>query len=85
MGSVMNQKPYRPNVAAIILSPEYPKKKRIFMAERSDIKTVWQFPQGGIDKGESAREALFRELKEEIGTDMIEVIAELDEEVVRDL
>jgi putative (di)nucleoside polyphosphate hydrolase len=76
----MNQQPYRPNVAAIILSPEYPKKKRIFLAERIDIgTTVWQFPQGGIDKGESARKALFRELKEEIGTDKIEIIAEYPE------
>ena len=29
----------------------------------------WQFPQGGINRGESAEEALFRELKEEIGLD----------------
>jgi len=75
----MNQRPFRPNVAAIILSPEYPKKKRIFLAERSDITTIWQFPQGGIDRGETPREALFRELKEEIGTDDIEVIAEYPE------
>lgn len=72
----MDQRPFRPNVAAIILSSEYPKKKRIFLGERSDLTTIWQFPQGGIDKGETAREALFRELKEEIGTDKVEVIAE---------
>ena len=27
----------------------------------------WQFPQGGINRGERVEEALFRELKEEIG------------------
>jgi len=27
----------------------------------------WQFPQGGIDVGETAQEALFRELHEELG------------------
>ena len=28
---------------------------------------AWQFPQGGIREGESSKEALFRELHEEIG------------------
>ena len=59
---------YRPNVAAIIVSSDYPEKKEIFIAERTDLAGVWQFPQGGIDEGESSEEALFRELKEEIGT-----------------
>lgn len=68
-------KPYRPNVAAIIMSSEYPKKHSILVAKRVDVKNVWQFPQGGIDRGETAKEALFRELKEEIGTDDIKIIA----------
>lgn len=33
----------------------------------------WQFPQGGVDAGESAEHALFRELKEEIGLDRQDV------------
>ena len=70
------KKIYRPNVAAVILSSAYPQKKEIFVAERNDIVGAWQFPQGGIDEGESVKEALFRELKEEIGTDEIELIAE---------
>ncbi len=70
------QKTYRPNVAAIILSPKYPKECEVFIAARTDVKDAWQFPQGGIDNDESPRDALFRELKEEIGTDDIEVIAE---------
>ncbi|WP_101758748.1 RNA pyrophosphohydrolase [Oceanicoccus sp. KOV_DT_Chl] len=28
---------------------------------------AWQFPQGGIHEGESPQQALFRELKEEVG------------------
>ena len=28
---------------------------------------AWQFPQGGVDDSESAEEALFREVEEEIG------------------
>ena len=40
------------------------------------MKGIWQFPQGGIDEGESPKEALFRELKEEIGTDKVEILCE---------
>jgi len=70
------QKRYRPNVAAVILSPQYPQKCEIFIARRIDIKNAWQFPQGGIDEGETPQEALLRELTEEIGTDEVEIIAE---------
>jgi putative (di)nucleoside polyphosphate hydrolase len=78
------QKFYRPNVAAVIVSSEYPDKKEIFIAERNDMNDVWQFPQGGIDEGESAEEALFRELKEEIGTKKVEIIAEYPDWIAYD-
>ena len=67
---------YRPNVAMIIVSNNYPKKKEIFIAQRNDLSDVWQFPQGGIDEGEEVQEALFREMEEEIGTKKAKIIAE---------
>jgi len=70
---------YRPNVAMIIVSNNYPEKKEIFIAQRNDLLDIWQFPQGGIDKGEEVQEALFRELEEEIGTDKAKIIAEYPE------
>ncbi|MEA1893213.1 MAG: RNA pyrophosphohydrolase [Campylobacterota bacterium] len=70
------KKLYRPNVAMIVVSSEYPKKKEIFVAQRDDLTDVWQFPQGGIDEGESSEEAMFRELKEEIGTKKVKIISE---------
>ncbi|MEO1937952.1 MAG: RNA pyrophosphohydrolase [Sulfurimonas sp.] len=70
---------YRPNVAMIILSSEYPKKRDVFIAQRNDLTDIWQFPQGGIDEGEEVKEALFREMEEEIGTDKAEIIAEYPE------
>ncbi len=70
----MEEKQYRPNVAAVVLSSCYPLKTRIFIARRKDIPNAWQFPQGGIDEGEDPKTALFRELQEEIGTNKIEII-----------
>ena len=38
----------------------------VLLARRTGMD-AWQFPQGGIDRGESAEEAMYRELREEIG------------------
>ena len=54
---------YRPNVALLLLDEQ----ERLLICERLKVGGAWQFPQGGIDEGESAKEALFREVEEEIG------------------
>ena len=76
---MQKEKKYRPNVAAVILSSKYPESCEFFLAHRNDMNGIWQFPQGGIDDGESPQEALLRELKEEIGTSNVEIIAEYPE------
>ncbi len=53
---------YRPTVAAIVRNAA----GEILVCERSDRPGAWQFPQGGVDGGESREEALVRELEEEI-------------------
>ncbi len=50
------------NVAAILQDA----KGRILICERHDVAGAWQFPQGGVDDGESIEQALERELAEEI-------------------
>ncbi len=54
---------YRPNVGIILCNGE----GKLFWARRFGMPDCWQFPQGGIKWGESLKEALFRELYEEIG------------------
>lgn len=53
---------FRPNVGIIICN----KLGQLFWAKRIK-QDAWQFPQGGIKEAETAEEALFRELSEEVG------------------
>lgn len=55
---------YRPNVAAILRRP---KSGKILVCERLKHPGSWQFPQGGVDRGEDLIGALIREVEEEIG------------------
>ena len=71
-----NKENYRPNVAIIIVN----RKGRILWCKRKD-GNGWQFPQGGLDPGESPKEAIYRETKEEVGLDKedIGIIKESEE------
>lgn len=53
---------FRPNVG-IILANEH---GQVLWAKRIG-HNAWQFPQGGIQTGESPEQALYRELHEEVG------------------
>jgi len=55
--------PYRPNVGAILRRHD----NLVLMCERLAPRGIWQFPQGGIDPGESPVDTLWRELTEELG------------------
>ena len=49
----------------------------VFGGRRIDTPgDAWQMPQGGIDEGEEPRQAALRELREEIGTNQAEIVAE---------
>jgi putative (di)nucleoside polyphosphate hydrolase len=53
---------YRPVVAAILRNAA----GKILVCERVDLAGAWQFPQGGVDEGETREQALARELREEV-------------------
>jgi putative (di)nucleoside polyphosphate hydrolase len=69
---MLDREGYRPNVGIILLN----QKNQVFWGKR--IRThSWQFPQGGIDRGENPEQAMFRELFEELGLqrDHVRVVA----------
>jgi putative (di)nucleoside polyphosphate hydrolase len=74
--------PYRPCVGIMLFNAQ----GKVFVGKRLD-QTVesWQMPQGGIDKGETPKEAALRELKEEVGTGMAQIVAEMEDWVTYDL
>ncbi|MCF6253998.1 MAG: RNA pyrophosphohydrolase [Thiomicrorhabdus sp.] len=59
---------YRFNVGIIIVN----KEGKLFWGKRIH-QEAWQFPQGGIRENETPQQALFRELKEEVGLDPSDV------------
>ncbi len=64
--------PYRPGVGAVLLNRD----GLVFVGQRIDMAgEAWQLPQGGLDPGEEPRDAVLRELAEEIGTNQAEIIA----------
>ena len=71
---------YRPCVIAAIVNSE----KKVLVGKRSDRPNAWQLPQGGIDPGETPVKALFRELREEIGTDDITIIKTIPQPISYD-
>ena len=54
---------FRANVGIIIANGS----GQVFWGQRIKKNDSWQFPQGGIDSGESPIDAMYRELYEEVG------------------
>ena len=60
--TVIDEDGYRPNVGIILANRE----GQVLWARRVG-QNAWQFPQGGIAENETPEDALYRELREEIG------------------
>lgn len=61
-----NTKSMQPRVRAIIILDS-----KLLVIKRMKRNSVyWVLPGGGIEKGETQREALFREIKEEVGVEV---------------
>jgi len=76
------ERPYRSCVGLMVFN----KLGQVFCGQRLDNKAeAWQLPQGGIDDGELAIEAGFRELKEETSIVNVEFVSEYPEWIYYDI
>ena len=76
--------PYRPCAGVMLINHE----GKVFVGQRLDSTLeAWQMPQGGIDPGEDALDAAYRELWEEtgVGREHVELVAAAPEELWYDL
>lgn len=73
--SIKNQEnlPYRQGVHAIVLDNE---NNILLVQKQSYGDNQWDFPGGGVDEGEEPKNAVLRELEEELGSKAFEIIKE---------
>ena len=69
---VIDSDGFRPNIGIVLAND----RGQVLWARRVGGQNAWQFPQGGINDGESPKQALYRELQEEVGLeqDAVEVL-----------
>jgi putative (di)nucleoside polyphosphate hydrolase len=62
LADMLDREGFRPNVGIILANA----RNEVFWGKRIREHS-WQFPQGGIKHGETPEQAMYRELREEIG------------------
>lgn len=69
---------YRPCAGAVVFNDD----GNVFVGRRSDlgpeVEYAWQFPQGGLDKGEDVEAGARRELYEETGIRSVSLLGQHD-------
>jgi len=66
---MMNKAGFRIGVGMVVCNS----KAQLLWAKRVGEASMWQFPQGGLQKGETPETGLYRELYEELGLKMSDV------------
>jgi putative (di)nucleoside polyphosphate hydrolase len=78
----VSERGYRPNVGIILFAHD----GRVWLGRRAGTRPPfnWQFPQGGVDRGEDLEAAAFRELHEETGVRSAVVLGRTTEPITYD-
>ncbi len=66
---------FRKNAGIVVFRAD----KKVLICQRSDMQNSWQFPQGGIEDGETPEQAAERELQEETSISGLKRIITLNE------
>lgn len=70
---MIDRRGYRANIGIVLCNDH----QQVFWGKRIGAKDAWQFAQGGIQPKETLRQAMYRELGEELGLSIedIEILA----------
>lgn len=68
---------YRHNAGIVVFN----RSGKVLLCKRNDVANSWQFPQGGIEEGETPLKAALRELKEETSLVHVKPLSTLSEPV----
>jgi len=68
---------FRPNVGVVLMRAD----GKVWLGRRADTPGPfnWQFPQGGVDRGEALLDAAVRELREETGATSVSLLGRTDD------
>jgi putative (di)nucleoside polyphosphate hydrolase len=75
LGMEVTLKEYSSGVVAVFVNDHGDgETQKVLVCKRKGSSPEWQFPQGGLEEGETYEQALFREVSEELGNQQFKIL-----------